>query len=158
MKRVKAIFATMVLCMGMVATFTSCSDNDDEPATPAAKSVESVYTGPMTCNVMGSESVFENQTLTVTATDDTTVNVTISTFGNPPMQVPQLTITGVKVSGTDGKYSLARTEFSGSTDAGRAYSGTLEGSFADGAIKLDFSLQYGAMPMPMICSFTAPKN
>ena len=81
----------LAISLGMAAPLTSCSDNDDKPAAPAAKSVEGTYSGDMSCTVMGSESTFEDMTFTVTATDDATVNVAIPSFGNPPMQVPQAT-------------------------------------------------------------------
>ena len=158
MKTITTLFASMMLFAGLTAAFTSCSDEKYEPEIPAAKSVAGTYTGDMSCTVMGSESTFENMTFTVTATDDATVTVKIPTFGNPPMQVPEIDIQGVKVSGSEGTYSLASTEFRGSTDAGREYSGTVQGAFADNTLTRRFSLQYGAMPMPMICAFSAPKQ
>lgn len=158
MKKLKTIFATMMLCFGLVATMSSCSEDDDEPATPAARYVAGTYSGDMTCSVMGSESVFEDMTFSVAAIDDATVDVVIPSFGNPPMQVPEITVTGVNVSGADGTYTLAPAEFKGTTDAGKAYSGSIQGSFENDEITIRFSLQYGAMPMPMICTFTAPKK
>lgn len=158
MKNLKAIFAMLALSLGLVTTLSSCSSDDKEKTTPAAKSVEGTYNGNMTCSVMGQESDFEDMTFTIASTDDATVNVNISTFGNPPMQVPEIHITGVKVSGTDGKYVLAPTEFSGKTSEGKAYSGTLQGSYDNGTITIQFNLQYGAMPMPMICKFSASKK
>lgn len=145
----------LAIGLGMAAPLTSCSDNDDKPSAPAAKSVEGTYTGDMSCTVMGSESAFEDMTFTVTATDDATVSIAIPCFGNPPMQVPQMTVAGVKVSGEDGSYALASTEFNGTTDGDKTYSGTLHGTAADKAVTIEFSLQYGAMPMPMICRFTS---
>lgn len=158
MKKMKSIFATMLLSIVCVAVMSSCSDNEDEPSIPAAKSVEGIYKGEMTCTAMETELVFDNITMTVTAADESSVNIEISTFGNPPMQIPGLTIRAVKVSGADGRYTLADTEFSGTTDTGKAYSGILRGSFENNSITIGLNLQYGAMPMPMICSFTAPKQ
>lgn len=159
MKKITTLFASMMLFAGLTAAFTSCSDDDNnEPEIPAAKSVAGTYTGDMSCTVMGDESTFEDMTFTVTATDDATVTVKIPTFGNPPMQVPAFDIQGVKVSGTDGTYSLADTDFQGTTAAGREFSGTLQGSFTDQNLTIRFSLNYGAMPMPMICAFSAPKQ
>lgn len=159
MKKIKTIFSTMLLCVSLMAAFTSCSDDDDNdaPAPPAAKSIEGTYTGDMSCSVMGQESTFENMTFTLTAIDDATVKITISEFGNPPMKVSSISIDGVKVSGADGNYTLAATDFKGET-SGKAYSGTAQGSFANNQLTIKFNLQYGAMPMPMICSFTAPKK
>lgn len=159
MKKLRTIFATMLLCVGIAATLSSCSDDEkDEPSVPAAKSVAGSYDGDMTCSVMGSESVFEDVTFDVTATDDAAVSVAIPSFGNPPMRVPEIAVAGVKVSGTDGTYSLAATEFSGTTPDGKAYSGVMQGDFAGNTITIKFSLQYGAMPMPMICTFSAPRK
>ncbi|MDE5646785.1 MAG: calycin-like domain-containing protein [Muribaculaceae bacterium] len=155
MKSIKTIFATMAVCLGIMTTATACSDDKDEPAVPAAKSVAGTYTSDMTCSVMGQESTFENMTFTLTSTDDATVTLDMSAFGNPPMQVPAIKITGIKVSGENGKYTLAPTDFNGTTTDGKAYSGKIQGSFADKCLTMQFNLQYGAMPMPMICSFTA---
>ncbi len=58
---------------------------------------------------MGNESVFEDLTFNVDATDDATVDITLPSFGNPPMQVPQINVSDVKVSGSDGTYTLATT-------------------------------------------------
>ena len=160
MKRVKSIFPAMMLCMSVICSmaFVSCDSKEDEPAVPAAKSVAGEYTNSMTVTVMGSESVFENVTYTIVATSDSKVDVQISAFGNPPMRVPAFTVKDVVVSGTDGNYTLAETQFSGTTEAGKAYSGTLAGTVADNTLTANMSLQYGAMPMPMICSFTATKK
>lgn len=157
MKRFKAVFATMLAVLSLVS-FNSCSDDDDAPANPAAKEVAGVYSGDMTCSMMGSESVFEDMTFTVSATDDATVSVKISSFGEAPMQVPEITVPGVKVSGSDGTYKLAQTEVSGTTSTDKSYTVTLDGDFASKQLTIRFSLQYGAMPMPMICSFTAPQH
>lgn len=160
MKKLTTIFASMLVCVLSLASFTSCSDDDDDdaPAAPAAREVSGTYTNDMTCTVMGQESVFENLTVSVAAVDDATVNVVLPSFGNPPMQLPSITIEGVKVSGTNGTYTLAETTFKGETSDGKAYSGTFSGSYASGTLKFQFNLQYGSMPMPMICSFTAPKK
>ncbi|MCM1225003.1 MAG: calycin-like domain-containing protein [Muribaculaceae bacterium] len=159
MNRYKSILATMLAVLSLLS-FNSCSDKEsDEPTdTPAAKSVAGTYKGDMTCSVMGQESVFEDMTFTVTASDDATVSVGISSFGNPPMQVPEITVPDVKVAGSDGTYSLASTKFEGELSNGKTYSGTLDGSYASDQITIRFNLQYGSMPMPMICSFTSPKQ
>lgn len=158
MKNLKSIFVSMMVCLGLTSALVSCSEDNKEPTTPAAKSIAATYNGDMTCSVMGSEDIFEDMTFTVAATDDANVTVTIPSFGNPPMQLPQIDVPGVKVSGKDGSYELAATEFSGTTETGKAYSGTLQGDFANNTITIKFNLQYGAMPVPMICTFTAAKN
>ncbi len=159
MKKYRPILTTLTLaCLAMTA-FTSCSDDDDNtPAAPAAKQIEGTYTSSMTCSVMGSEDTFDDMTFTLTATDDATIDMTVPSFGNPPMQVPGFTITDMKVTGTDGTYTIAPTTFEGTTDTGRTYSGQATGTYTDDILTVNFSLTYGAMPMPMICTFTAPKH
>lgn len=158
MKLFKPFFATMLAILSLVS-FTSCSDNDDEPeATPAAKSIVGTYKGDMTCSVMGQVSTFSDMTFVVTSTDDTTVEIQISEFGEVPMKVPAITVPGVKVSGADGKYALAATKAEGEMSNGKTYSITLDGGYESDRITIRFNLQYGSMPMPMICSFTAPKQ
>lgn len=159
MIRLKSILATMMALLSLIS-FNSCSDKEEgEPvATPAAKSVAGTYHGDMTCSVMGQESIFDDMTFNVTSTDDATVSIEISSFGNPPMQVPAITVPDVKVAGSDGKYSLANTAFNGEMSNGKTYSGSLDGSYESDQITIRFNLQYGSMPMPMICSFTAPKQ
>lgn len=158
MKKFTTFLAALMLCIGCVTTMTSCSDDNDDPIIPAAKNVAGTYNGDMSCSVMGQASVFEDVTFVVNAVDEATVNITISSFGEPPMQVPDITVSDVVVSGTEGVYTLAETEFNGTTDNGKAYSGTLQGTFANNTLTINFNLQYGAMPMPMICTFTAQKN
>lgn len=149
------VLAAVSLCM----VTTACSDDDDDntKAQPAAKSVEGTYKGDMACSVMGQESIFENMTFTVTATDDATVEVAISEFGEAPMAVPAITVEGVKVTGVDGIYVLAETTANGTTSDGKAYTIVLKGGFANNTISVDFSLKYGAMPMAMICAFSSAK-
>ncbi|MDE5726865.1 MAG: calycin-like domain-containing protein [Duncaniella sp.] len=152
MKHFNSILILLVLFL------TACSSSESgAPATPAAKEIEGSYTGTLAASVMNSESLYESMTLTVTATDDATVSVVTPSFGTPPMQMPSITIEGVKVAGEDGTYVLDTTKFS-QESGGKKCSGTLEGAFADGKLTISFSLNYGAMPMPIICSFTAPKD
>lgn len=159
MKTFSKFMALAMIATGFLMSFTSCgSDDEDQPANPAAKSVAGSYTGDMSCSVMGQTSTFEDVTFTVTAVDDATVSIAVSDFGEPPMKVEGLTMTGVKVSGSEGTYELAATEYNGTTAAGKAYSGTVRGNYANGILNVDFQLKYGAMPMPMICTFNAPKN
>lgn len=160
MKRIKSFFSMIALCLAVVGvlSMTSCKNEQDEPKVPAAKSVAGEYTANMKCSVMGSESEFENVTYTLSAVSDSQVDITISTFGNPPMQVPQFTISGVTVSEANGKYEIAETQFSGTNEAGKAYSGTIGGTVADNKLTANMNLTYGSMPMPMICTFEAPKK
>lgn len=157
MKQLKFIFASLITMLTL-AILPSCSDEKDEPATPAAKTIQGSYTGDMECSVMGSASTFENLTFSIDATDDATVSVTLPAFGEAPMAMPSIAITGVKVSEANGVVTLATTEVSSQTESGKKYTCTLSGSVTDKVLSIKFNLQYGAMPMPMICSSTATKK
>lgn len=157
MKKNTSILTIVMLLVGIAFLNTSCS-KEEQPAIPAANSIAGTYTSDMTCSVMGTEQIFENLTFTVTAKDEATVTVDMPPFGEPPMQMPAISVSNVKVAGSDGTYALATTNFDGTSETGRAYSGTLGGKFADGIITIQFQLHYGAMPMPMICTFVAAKK
>lgn len=159
MKNFRQILAALMLCMASTVPFTSCSndESDDEPGAPAANIVAGSYCGDMICSVMGSESVFEDKTVTLTATDDATVSLVVPSFGNPPMQVPEITITGIGVTGDNGEYTLAATDFDQEVD-GRKCSGVVKGRCTGNQLTIQYNLQFGAMPMPLICSITASKN
>ncbi len=156
MKQIKFLFAAImaIVCM---TVFSSCSDDKDEPSIPAAKTIQGSYKGNMDCSVMGSVSTFENMTFTITANDETTVTVVLPAFGEAPMALPSITISNVKVTEANGVVTINTTEVSGQTDAGKNYTCTLSGSMENNTLNIKFNLQYGAMPMPMICSSTAQK-
>jgi len=157
MKPIKSLFATImaIVCM---TSFLSCSDENDEPAALAAKNIQGFYNGDMECSVMGSVSTFENKTFTITATDESTVSVVLPAFGEAPMALSSITLAGVKVTEANGVVTMAETEVSGQTDAGKSYTCTLSGNIENNILNIKFNLQYGAMPMPMICSSTATKQ
>ena len=80
MKQIKFLFAT-IMAVVFLTTFSSCSDEKDEPAVPAAKTIQGTYAGDLECTVMGSASIFEGKTFTVNATDESTVSVVLPAFG-----------------------------------------------------------------------------
>lgn len=158
MKGIKQ-FLTLLLCACFVSvTTTSCSDDNDAPATPAAKEIAGTYNGDLDCTVMGSTDTFEDKTFVVTATSDSEVSVELAAFGEAPMALPSITVDKLKVTGADGIYAVDATPFSGTTEAGKQYSGTIKLAYTNGVMVIDFQLQYGAMPVPMICKFTSNKK
>lgn len=156
MKAKKLLLAAMVAIFGMTS-FVSCGEEKDEPSAPAAKTIAGTYKGDMNVSVMGDVSTYENVSYAVTATDESTVTVVLPSFGEAPMAMPSITVPGVKVSETDGVATLATTEVSGTTDAGKSYTCTLTGTVENNELNIKFNLQYGAMPMPLICSSKAVK-
>lgn len=141
-----------------ITAMTSCSSDDDEQMPGAAKVVAGEYTSDLTCSVNDAESKFENVTVTIVEKSESTVDIKIGSYGNPPMQVPAFTVENVKVTGEDGNYTIANTNFEGTTENGKKYSGVLTGSYAGNKLSIKFNLQYGAMPMPMINTFESVKN
>lgn len=157
MKHFKFLFASLIAVLTLV-TLPSCSDEKDEPSTPAAKAITGTYAGDMECSVMGSASTFNDVTFTVTATDDATVNITLPAFGEAPMAMPSITVQGVKVTENNGIAVLAETQVTGQTEQGKNYTVTFSGNVSGKILDIKFNLQYGAMPMPMICSSKATKQ
>lgn len=164
MKNLRFIFVTMLLCLGFAAALTSCSDKEDEPsdsvASGAAAKVAGTYSGDMGCIVMNTPFNFEDMTIEVESVDDDTVEINIPSFGpsSMNMKMPALTVPGVKVTGEDGSYTLATTEFDETTDEGKSYSGKISGSYNNNELKISYELRYGNMPMPMVCSYTGVKK
>lgn len=151
MKKLKTISAAVLAAISLIS-FNSCG-NDDEPTTPAAQHVAGTYKGDMTLTVSTSTSDYEDMTFVITATDESTVSITTPAFGEAPMAMPSVTINGVKVSGTDGTYTLAQTSFDFTTDAGKACKGAIKGDYVNGKLTIDYTLKYGNMPFDMICKF-----
>lgn len=157
MKKFRTMIAMMVAAVSLCVVSTSCGSDKDEPALPAAKSVEGIYKGDLKSTVMGSTQTFDNLTMTLKAVDEATVDITVSDFGEKGMRVAGLVFKGIKVTGADGVYALPQTNFSGKTEAGKSFSGPLQGAFAKEILTLRFTLNYGAMPMPMVCEFTGKR-
>lgn len=158
MKKLNLILVTLLVVPFLTFMTVSCTREQSEPDGSAAKVVEGVYVGDMTCSVMDSEDVFEDVTFTLEAVNGANVRVSVSSFGNPPMQVQGFSIENLQVSGSDGKYVLAATEFSSEDSAGKTCSGTIKGTYEAGLLTVNISLQYGAMPMPIICTFKASRQ
>lgn len=148
----------MIIAVISLVSFSSCSNDDEPEGVAAAQEVAGTYVGDMSVTVSTSESVTEDLTFVVTAIDDVTVRIKTPAFGSAPMAMPSVDITGVKVSGTDGKCTLADTPFDFTTDAGKQCKGTIHGTYSNGVINIEYSMKYGNMPFNMICKFVAPKQ
>lgn len=159
MKTMKKMMVMMmaVLCVGMM--MTSCSNEEEETQHGAAEMIAGSYTSNMTTTVMGQEVSFEDITMKLIKKDESTVDLQISGYGTPPMAVPSITIPNLKVTGTNNNYKIAETEFKGtSAETQKTYSGTINGSFVNNTLTINYSLKYGAMPMAMINKFVAQKK
>lgn len=147
----------LIMALTLSLSFFSCTDKEnDEPKNPVANEVAATYSGTMTATAMGTDLTFENVEVNLSVADDSHVNVAVGAFGNPPMQLPEITINDVAVSKTETGYALATTQFEGTSSEGKNYSGTLSGRY-ENCLELTMELHYGNMPMPMVCKYVAYK-
>lgn len=162
MKKLKTMMAMMLALVSMCVAFSSCSsDDDDEKVTPAAEYVAGSYVSNLEMTVMGETSTYENAEIKLEKLDDNTINVVLPAAGEGMMALPSLTIPALKVTGSNGSYAFAADAYKGSVEvngATKEFTITLAGTFTNNQLSLNYSLQYGKMPMPMIGKFVASKK
>ena len=161
MKKFKFSFAAMMVAMlTMCVAFTSCSSDDDPVAVAAAKEIAGSYTSTLDMTVMGQASTYDNLTMKIEAVDDATVKVTLPACGEGMMALPALEVPAVKVSGSNGAYAFSQESYAGTitvNGAEKNYTVTLQGTLKDNTLTVNYSVQYGKMPMPMIGKFVCTK-
>ena len=160
MKKLKNLLVLMMAVMAVVMV-SSCGGDDDnnaDVAPGAAKMVEGSYVSTMNCEVMKQMFVYENVSVDIVAKDDATVDIKVGGFGEGGRALAPIEINDVKVTGENGNYTITSKEFSGTTETGKAYSGVVTGSYTVSKLSLEYSLQYGAMPMPMKNTYEAQKT
>ena len=166
MKKFKTMLAMMLALVCMTVAFTSCSgdDDDDNTAVAAAKEIAGTYTSTLNVSVMGEPSTYEDKTVKVEVVDDNTVKITLPSFGEGMMTLPEFTVPAVKVSSSNGGYVLAQTKYTGTglnvKGEEKQYTVTLEGSFKNNTLSLQFKPLFGNMPESanMIGTFEATKK
>lgn len=160
MKKFKFSFATMMVAMlTFCVVFTSCSSDDDDTVA-AAKEIVGSYTGNLAMTVMGETSSHDNITMKIEAVDNATVKVTLPAFVEGMMALPALEVPAVKVSGSNGAYAFSQENYAGTVTvngAEKKYTVTLQGTLKDKTLTINYSVQYGKMPMPMIGKFVCTK-
>ena len=160
MKKIKTMMAMMLAVVGMCVTFSACSDDGDEKIAPAADYVAGSYISNLDITVMGQTTTYENVEAKVEKVDANTINVMLPAAGEGAMALPALPVNTIKVSGSDGTYTFAVEAYKGTVvvnDATKEYTVTLQGTFANNQLTLNYQLQYGNMPMAMIGRFVATK-
>ena len=160
MKKFKTMMAMMLALVSMCVAFSSCSSDDDPVAVAAAKEFAGTYTGSLDMTVMGTASTYDNLTMKIEAVDDATVKVTLPACGEGMMALPALEVPAVKVSGSNGAYAFSLESYAGTVTingAEKKYTVTLQGTFKDNTLTVNYSVQYGKMPMPMIGKFVCKK-
>ena len=162
MKKFKFSFAAMMVAMlSMCVAFTSCSSDDDNDTVAAAKEIVGSYTGNLAMTVMGEPSTNDNITMKFEAVDNATVKVTLPAFGGGMMALPALEVPAVKVSGSNGAYAFSQENYAGTVTvkgAEKKYTVTLQGTLKNNILTVNYTVQYGKMPQPMIGKFVATKK
>lgn len=160
MKKFKTMMAMMLALVSMCVAFSSCSSDDDPVAVSAAKEIAGTYTGSLDMTVMGTASTYDNLTMKIEAVDDATVKVTLPACGEGMMALPALEVPAVKASGSNGAYAFSQENYAGTitvNSAEKKYTVTLHGTLKDKTLTVNYSVQYGKMPMPMIGKFVCTK-
>ena len=160
MKKFKTMMAMMLALVSMCVAFSSCSSDDDDTVA-AAKEIAGSYTSSLDMTVMGQASTYENVTMKIEAVDDATVKITLPACGDEGMMaLPALEVPAVKVSGSNGAYAFSKENYAGTVTVNGAeknYTVTLQGTSKDKTLTVNYSVQYGRMPMPMIAKFVCTK-
>lgn len=160
MKKFKTMMAMMLALVSMCVAFSSCSSDDDPVAVAAAKEIADTYTGSLDMTVMGTASTYDNLTMKIEAVDDATVKITLPACGEGMMALPALEVPAVKASGSNGAYAFSQENYAGTitvNGAEKKYTVTLHGTLKDKTLTVNYSVQYGKMPMPMIGKFVCTK-
>lgn len=161
MKKFKTMMAMMLALVSMCVVFNSCSSDDDNDTVAAAKEIAGSYTSNLEMTVMGEPSTYNNLTLKIEAVDDATVKVTLPACGEGMMALPALEVPAVKVSGSNDAYAFSKENYTGTVTvkgAEKNYTVTLQGTLKDNTLTVNYSVQYGKMPMPMIAKFVCTKK
>lgn len=163
--KIKNIMAIMIAAVSVMTVATSCGDDEKETvATPSADAMVGTYKGDLSITVMGQASTSEANYV-IAKVDDNNVSLTIPAAGSGAMAMPTLSIDKLPVE----KASLDGVEICKSSLSEYSGSVTVDGvektyKFTDIAIvtkdnniSISYSLQYGKMPMAMVCKFVGKK-
>ncbi len=152
--KTKAILSMLLLC---TLTFTSCSDDKDEPTVGAAKQVAGTYTGDVAMRVQSiTLDPVTDVAVSIEATSDDNATITFPavTYGN--YTIPAVTVENVAISSTDNNKSFTIAGTSVTTDAVALTINN--GEIKDGQATISYSMVPGKMPMSINCDFTGTKK
>lgn len=161
--KIRKIMAMMIAAVAVCVGFVSCGD-DDEETIAVAQTLAGSYSGELSTTVMGSESK-DNATYEIKKIDDTHVSMTTPAAGSGMMALPSITLDNIPVttSNKNGSevVSASIDKVSGSITVNGAEKSY---TFSDvvivnsgNKVSIAYSLQYGKMPVAMICSFVGNK-
>lgn len=160
--KIKNFLAMIVAASAMVMSVASC-DDDDNPVvdtTTAATAMAGTYKGEYVLTVMGSGDTTRAE-IEIKKIDDNTIQLVTPSAGSGAMALPSFSL-DIKASGRDNVYTATADNITGSitvNDTEKSY------TFSDVAVvvsgntaAVNYSLQYGRMPMAMVISFKGDKE
>lgn len=168
--KIKKFMAMMIAAATLCAGMSSCGDDDDDDDQPAnttqslAKSLAGDYTGVYSLTVSTSTST-DTVAYSIKMIDDTHVSLTTPSAGSGAMALPSITIDNIPVSSSTVSgaevISASLSEVSGTivvNGAEKSYKfSDLVIAGTGNKVSIAYSLQYGKMPMAMVCAFTGEK-
>ena len=161
MKKFKTMMAMMLALVSMCVAFSSCSSDDDNVAVAAAKEIAGSYTSTLDMTVMGEASTHDNITMKIEAVDNATVKVTLPACGEGIMSLPALEVPAVKVSGSNGAYAFSQENYAGTVTVNGAEKKytviSLQGTLKNNILTVNYTVQYGKMPAPVIGKLVCKK-
>jgi len=163
--KIKKFLAMMVAATTMVFGVYSCGsdDNENEPEKPVAAQVAGSYEGQEIIKVMGEVSSDTTTTYSFAKATDLTVDMTIPGFGMGAMTIPSFPVKEIPLTKGEKAITGKLDSYSGTVTDGKgqekAYTvNNIVVAFDGETVAVTYELKYGAMPMPMMTTFTGTKK
>lgn len=159
MKKIIMMMAATAFLFGM----SSCGGDDDAPEAPLAAQVVGSYTGNEIFVVDGDESSNETKTYQFTKVSDLSVDLQIPEVGMGMMTIPSFPIKGISLSKDGdtiiGKLASYEGCVKGADGSDKTYTITdMIALFSDKTVVVTYTMKYGRMPFPFVCTFTGTRK
>lgn len=159
MKKIIMMMAATAFLFGM----SSCGGDDDAPEAPLAAQVVGSYTGNEIFVVDGDESSNETKTYQFTKVSDLSVDLQIPEVGMGMMTIPSFPIKGISLSKDGdtiiGKLASYEGSVKGADGSDKSYTITdMIALFSDKTVVVTYTMKYGRMPFPFVCTFTGTRK
>jgi hypothetical protein len=159
MKKIIMMMAATAFLFGM----SSCGGDDDAPEAPLAAKVVGSYTGNEIFVVDGDESSNETKTYQFTKVSDLSVDLQIPEVGMGMMTIPSFPIKGISLSKDGdiiiGKLASYEGSVKGADGSDKTYTITdMIALFSDKTVVVTYTMKYGRMPFPFVCTFTGTRK
>lgn len=154
-------YLTMTMAvMAFVMSMSSCSGSNDEPPLPINVVVGS-YTGNEIFVVDNEESSNETKTYVFTKATEVTVDLVVPEVGMGMMTIPSFPVKGIALTedgAIKGKLASYTGTVKGADGSDKTYTITdLTALFSGNTVVVTYSMKYGKMPFPFICTFTGTR-